>query len=412
MSRYLFGLTDAGGTVPPEVGAVRRMVERGHEVTALGDASMADELSAAGADFRPWSVPALPVKDWGLRSPAELARVTVTGMLVGPAPGHARDAARAIEEVDPDGVVPSFTSIGTMIAADAAGRPYDVLIPNVYALPAPRMPPFGLGLAPARGPLGRLRDRAVGGVSLRVFDRHALEPLNAVRHDHGLGDLAHSWDQHLRARRQLVMTAAAFDFPAELPSTARYVGPVLDDPAWAVGSWAPPPGEGPLVAVAMSSTFQDHVGCLQRIIDALADVGVRGVVTTGPAVDPDLLLARGDVVVTRSAPHALVFSCADLVVTHGGHGSVMKALAAGVPMVVMHHGRDQADNAIRLTRRGAAVAISRTSSSARIARAVRRVLADDGYRVAAARLGAAVRSEAASGALQAELEELARVWSP
>lgn len=217
-----------------------------------------------------------------------------------------------------------------------------------------------------------------------------------------------AWGQHERAQLHLVLTAAAFDFPGRLPANVRYAGPVLDDPAWAddVG-WQPPPGDGPLVLVAMSSTFQDHVDCLQRITDAISALGVRGVVTTGPAVEPGRIRASPRVEVVRSMPHRLVLPHADVVVTHGGHGTVVKALAAGVPLVVLHHGRDQADNARRLTSRGAGVAISRRSGSARIARAVRRVLADDGFRSAARELGAAVCAEAGSDVVVTELERVA-----
>jgi UDP:flavonoid glycosyltransferase YjiC (YdhE family) len=101
-----------------------------------------------------------------------------------------------------------------------------------------------------------------------------------------------------------------------------------------------------------------------------------------------------------------VLGHAALVVTHGGHGTVMKALAAGVPMVVLHHGRDQADNAARVTARGAGVAVKRTAKPATIARAARRVLNDPTYRAAAHRLGRAVRRDADSGALLRELEGL------
>jgi UDP:flavonoid glycosyltransferase YjiC (YdhE family) len=51
---YLFALVDGGGTVPPELGAARRLVERGHRVDVLADDSMNDEVHAAGAIFRPW----------------------------------------------------------------------------------------------------------------------------------------------------------------------------------------------------------------------------------------------------------------------------------------------------------------------------------------------------------------------
>ena len=46
---YLFALTDGGGTVPPEVGAARRLVERGHRARVLAEDSMAPEVRATGA---------------------------------------------------------------------------------------------------------------------------------------------------------------------------------------------------------------------------------------------------------------------------------------------------------------------------------------------------------------------------
>lgn len=107
---------------------------------------------------------------------------------------------------------------------------------------------------------------------------------------------------------------------------------MLDDPGWAEGApWVAPAGTDPLVLVAMSSTFQDQIDCLQRVVDALALLSVRGVLTTGPAVDAAALRPPANVTVVSSAPHRQVLPHAALVVTHGGHGTVMKALAAGVP---------------------------------------------------------------------------------
>jgi MGT family glycosyltransferase len=218
--------------------------------------------------------------------------------------------------------------------------------------------------------------------------------------------LAHFWDQVHRADRELVMTSTEFDFPATLPPSARYVGPVLDDPAWA-GSWTPPAGSDPLVLVALSSTFQDQVACTQRIADALGTIPVRGVVTTGPSFDPGEVHPPSNVQVVAAAPHREVLELASAVVTHGGHGTVVKSLAAGVPMVLLPHGRDQADNAVRVTARGAGVALKRSAKPATIADAVRAVLADGRYRERAAELGRVLRRDASSGALVRELEALA-----
>jgi len=203
------------------------------------------------------------------------------------------------------------------------------------------------------------------------------------------------------------MTSASFDFPAGLPRSARYVGPVLDEPAWTYSSqWKAPDGHDPLILVALSTTFQDQIGCLQRIVDALGVMPVRAVVTTGPAVDPAALRSSPNVTVVRSAPHREVLWETAVTITHGGHGTVMKALAAGVPLVLLPHGRDQADTAARVTARGAGITLARTARSDAISNAVRRVLQDNSYSNAARRLGEVIRRDAAEGALVVELEAL------
>lgn len=411
---YLFALVDGGGTVPPELGTVRRLVERGHHVTVLGEDSMLDEVRATGATFRPWveapnrpsrSAEHDPYRDWECKTPFQLFDRLLDKQFVGPAPAYAADVLAAVSEQRPDLVVCSFFAFGAMVGAEAAGLPYDVLFPNPYMLPAPGMPPFGLGLQPATGPLGRIRDRLLTRFTARLWAK-GLPALNALRVAQALEPLDDLLDQIRRARRVLVLTSAEFDFPGELPANVRYVGAVLDDPAWAATPWTAPPGDDPLVLVALSSTFQDHEACLQRIVDALGTLPVRGLVTTGPALDPTAVTAPRNVQVVAAAPHSEVLRSAAAVVTHGGHGTVVRSLAADVPLVVLHHGRDQADNAARLTARGAGLAVKRTASPAAIATAVRRLLDDPSFRAGAGRLGQSIRRDAASGALVAELEDL------
>ncbi|OHV35983.1 MULTISPECIES: nucleotide disphospho-sugar-binding domain-containing protein [Pseudofrankia] len=415
MSRtYLFALTDGGGgTVAPELGVARRLVDRGHRVTVLAEDSMAPAVAATGAAFQRWRhglnrpdhLPEhAPYQEWALRSPTTLVRQMIAHLVVGPAAGYARDVTDAIRADRPDLVLTSFFAFGAMVAAQAAQTPFDVLMPNIYPLPAPGLPPFGPGLRLARGPLGGLRDRVFGVMSQRLWDGAALPGLNEVRGAYGLSPVAHYQDQVHHARRQLVLTSAEFDFPAELPPSVRYVGPVLDDPAWAPGSWQPPPGDEPLVLVSMSTTFQDQAACLQRVVDALATLPVRGLVTTGPVIDPASITAPPSVTVVAAAPHAAVLRQAALVVTHGGHGTLVKAFAAGVPVVILPHGRDQPDNAARVAHHGAGRSIARTASPAKIADTVRRVLADPDYRLAATRLGTALRRDAGSGLLLAEID--------
>jgi MGT family glycosyltransferase len=414
--RYLAALVDAGGNVPPELSAVRRLVARGHAVTVLADDCAAYEARSTGAEIRRWvrapnradrRPESDPVRDWECKYPWQLIDRAINTLLIGPAGGYADDVSEAIAHNQPSVVLCSMFCLGGMVAAEAAGIPFIVLFPNIYPLRADGLPPFGLGLRPARGPIGRWRDRALNSFIEYQWDRKGLAGLNALRRRHGLAPLEHVFDQVRAARSQLVMTSPAFDFPATLPAGARYVGPVLDDPLWAqLWSLLPPDGRDPLVLVAMSSTFQDQIGSLQRVIDALETLPVRAVVTTGPAIDGRTLKAPANVVVMARAPHRDVLEYAALVVTHGGHGTVMKALAAGVPMVLLPHGRDQADNAVRVTTRGAGISLKRSAAPSAIAAAVRQVLQNASYRAAAEHLGEAVRRDAVSDALVREWEAI------
>lgn len=389
---------------------------RGHHVAVLGEDSMTEDVRVTGATFHPWThafnrpdrkAEHDPFRDWECRSPFELFTRMLDGVLAGPAPGFAADLTAALDEYRPEVVVCSFFALGAMVGAEAAGVPYYALLANIYGLPAPGMPPFGLGLQQAAGPMSRARDRVLNMLVKRQWNK-GLDRLNRLRKEYGLKPIDDFWDQARRANKVLVLTPSGFDFPAELPPSVRYVGAVLDDPAWAVDQpWTPPPGEDPLVLVAMSSTFQDQVDCLQRVIGGLAPLPVRGIVTTGQAVDPALLRPSGNITVVAAAPHSEVLKHARVVVTHGGHGTVVRALAAGVPMVVMPQGRDQADNAARVSARNAGVIVKNDAAPEELAAAVRRVFDDPSYREAAERLGGIIRNDAASGALVAELESLA-----
>ncbi len=414
--RYLFALADGGGTVPPELGVARRLVDRGHDVRVLGELSIQSAIRSSGAAFTPWRVhlagtdqsPAhLRYRDWEFQSPIILAQGMADHLLAGPARTDAHEVLGVIDEERPDIVVTSFTAFGAMAAAESAELPFDVLIPNIYPLPTEGAPPMGTGWPPARTRLEHLRDRAANTLSTRLMGHFVLPRLNSLRTDLGLPSLREHWDQVRAARRQFVLTSRHFEFPVNPSPSVCFTGPVLDEPVWASDeTWSPPECGRPLVLATMSSTSQGQLHSLQRIIDALAGLPVHGLVTTGPGINPVSLRGSLHVDVVKSVPHREVMRKCDLVITHGGHGTVMKSLVAGVPMVVIPHGRDQPDNAVRVTTRGAGVSVSRSASVSAITDAVRTVLSSDAFTQAAERLGAAIRTEMAASPLVSELENL------
>lgn len=410
---FLVTVWDAGGSVQPELALARSLRQRGHRVVALAGPPLRSAVEATGAEFRAWhQVPHRrtatdpdPFDDTGMNSPAGLVRMLLDQLVAGPARAYAAEVGAVLDEQRFHALVSSMLMLGGMAAARARGVPFVVGVPNCYPLPCSGMPPFGTGWHPARGPIGRTRDAAVNRVGQRLWDR-GLPEFNAVRAELGLAPIRHVFDQHHEAARVFVLTSQAFDFPAELPPNVRYVGPRLDDPVW-VRPVEPPPGEEPLVLVGMSSTFQDQAELLRRVVAALATLPVRGLVTTGPEIDPGEVPGTGSIHVVRSAPHAALLPRTAVVVNHGGHGTVMKAIAAGVPQLVLPIGRDQPDNAARVSAAGVGLRLKPSASASAIAAAVRRLLDEPIFRTRAAALGTTVRADAESTVALQELEAVA-----
>jgi MGT family glycosyltransferase len=409
----LMATWDGAGTTPPLMSVAGALVERGHRLRVLADPILRPDVEAAGAEHVSWSTaphrirPGRDgdfVRDWEAADPATNFGFMRDRLAVGPAESFARDVRAEIDRRRPAIVLSELLIFGPLVAAEAAGVPAVVLNPTINVIPAPGVPPFGAGLMPARDDAERAQHAEAAEGVLAAWNV-ALPALNRARASQGLPPVAHVLDQGRSAARVLILTSRAFDLPAELPPVVKYVGPRLDDPGW-VGSWSPPPGDGPLVLVALSCDYQAQEDLLGRIIAALGQEPVRGVVTTGRGIEPSAYLAPPNVQVLRAAPHREVLQEASLVVTHAGHGSTIKALAAGVPLVCLPMGRDQLDVAARVVHAGAGLRLDAESPPQEIAAAVRKVLRNGEYRQAAQRVAAVIAEETATDLAVAEIESL------
>lgn len=414
---FLFCTWEGGGCVPPVLSAARKLAKRGHRVRVMAERCNRAEIEAVGAEFVGYTLaPNRPGKtagddivlDWAGATPAEQLGRVQERVMCGPALDYARDVHAEIHRRRPDLLVSCDLLFGPMVGAEAARLPYAVLAPNVSLHPLPGVPPFGPGFFPARNDEERRRDEQVAAANREWMNR-GLPAVNAARRHFGLPPLADLEEQAAKAERYWLATSPAFDFPAErLPDRLRYVGPELDDPPMA--AWASPwPKDDPrpLVLVALSTTFQNQGAVLQRLLDALGALPVRGLATLGPALEAGAFRAPANVILAQSAPHTAVMREAALAVTHCGHGTVIKALAARLPLLCLPMGRDQNDNAARVAARGAGLVLSAGESAETFAAALRRLLEEPSFRQAAARLGAQVAEDAARSSLLDELEDLA-----
>lgn len=411
--RFLFALPDMAGNSPPILEVGRRLTARGHAVRMLAWPALRDAVEKVGCHYVPFE--RAPVFERGgldrirKKGGTEMA-VLRDHVLFGPAAAYARDVQDELEEHPADVAAIDPMLPGALSGAEAAGIPRALLLHSVYFYPAPGLPPFGMGFLPAKTWLGRTRDALMRA----AFDRlmaSGLPMLNEAREQLGLGSLSGLDDFPGCANRVLVMTSSALDFEAdELPANVRYVGPQLEPRA--PGGWEspwPPSDARPLVLVGLSTDQMGQVPLLRNLIRALGELDVRGLVTTGPSIDPALFDAPANVAVRRFVPHQDVMPEADLVINHAGHGTVIRALAAGLPMLCIPLGRDQYDVAARVVHRGAGSKLGRKAGPAAIKRSVTTLLEDERYRESAGEISASISAEAGEDLAVRELEALAEV---
>lgn len=227
--------------------------------------------------------------------------------------------------------------------------------------------------------------------------RGMIARLDGMRQEAGYAGLP-PMDVLWRGAGRLISTSfAEFDAPA-LPnwSHVRHVGPVLEDEAVAVSTalpWADS-DPTPLVLVSFSTGFEQRsVVKLQRALDGLAELPVHVVATTGGIVEPEELAVPDNAVVLRYAAHEPILARASLVVMHGGHGTAMRAIRAGVPGVVIPGlAGDQPFVAAAVQEWGVGRALPGAADAAAIRDAARDVLGTAFYR-----LNARLRSRAFAG---------------
>jgi MGT family glycosyltransferase len=415
---FLFTTWEGGGNVTPALVVARKLLASGHRVRVMSETCNRPEAEAAGASFVAWkrapnradrSRESQTCADWAAPTPQEGLISVIRDLWCGPALAYAQDIIDELRREPADLVVTCEALFGVMVGCESLEQPYATLCPNISLSPLPGVPPLGPGLAPARNAQEREMHRQIALACQSMFDS-GLPALNTARAAVGLEPLEHLLDQLRSAKVELLATSRDFDFPTDsLPSKVRYVGPQIGDPSWArpwISPW-PASDVRPLVAVGFSTTFQNHAGVLQKVIDALAPLPARVLVTLGGSVHAGELRQAGNCVIVESAPHSQVMAEASLAITHGGHGTVMRALLHRVPLLVIPHGRDQNDNAVRVIERGAGLSLMPDASVDEIRAACTKLLNDAIYCAAAKRLGDLVAAESENSTVVQELEAAA-----
>jgi UDP:flavonoid glycosyltransferase YjiC (YdhE family) len=351
--RILLYTSPARGHLYPTVPIMYELRRRGHELTLRTLASQVQTMRSLGFDAKPISssVEEVELDDFKARSRLAKGRRTVA-TFAARAEREVPDLRAAIDQERPEALLVDCMTWGAAAVAEAAGGPWAQFLPYPLPLPSCDAPPFGMGLTPAAGPLGALRDLALNPLAGLVLDRMLLPDMNALRATLGVPALNHGADVFAHAPLVLHLTAEPFEYPRrDRPASVLMVGPCAWEPPSDPPDWLAAV-KRPLILVSTSSERQADRRLVITAFEALAGEDLE-LVATLPAEGIGGIEVPANAHAERFLAHGPLLARAACAITHGGAGVTQKALAAGVPVCVVPFGRDQDEVARRVEVAGA-----------------------------------------------------------
>lgn len=356
--RVLVCTTAGAGHFGPMVPFAEALRRAGHDILVAAPQSFAPVVERAGlahhglADADPEELQAifaglsgLPQEEAGAIVISEVfGRIDTTASLPG--------VEAVVDQWHPDLVLRESAEFASYLVAESAG------IPHVHV--------------------------AIGVGSFDETARKVVEPsLTALGAAPGLESL---WSAPTVTLVPESLEAAA----TTQGGVSRYRDDTAGDGAGPLPDWWPGSSE-PLVYVTFGSVaagFGLFPGLYLAVVEALAEVPVRVLLTVGDAGDPQELGAvPGNIHVERWWAQKNVMPHAAAMVGHGGFGTTLLGLASGLPMVVMPLFADQPDNAQRVESVGAGIVLEGgEAAAASLPGALQRLLSDSSYRSAAQRI--------------------------
>jgi UDP:flavonoid glycosyltransferase YjiC (YdhE family) len=239
------------------------------------------------------------------------------------------------------------------------------------------MPFFAFGAQPPRTAVGRALWRA-GLPALGAGLRRGRRELNEMRAVVGLAPVE-GFHGGISGELALVATFPQLEYPRRWPGHVHVTGPMQFELPHAEIEL--PAGGEPLVLVAPSTAQDPELRLVRATLEAFEEQPVRVVATTNrPGSGDALPAAPANAVVVDWLSYSQVMPQAALVVCHGGHGTVARALGAGAPVLCCPHVGDMAENAARAAWAGAGLMLPWRMLGARSVRvAARRILGDPSF---------------------------------
>jgi len=329
------------GHVFPAISLSRALAQRGHAVVVETWEKWREPIESLGIGFT-------AAEEYRMFFPPE------PDTSDGPGAGQAAlSLLPLLEEMRPHAVVSDVLTLAPALAAERARVPLATLIPHLFQVHEAGLPFFAAGLRYPRTQLGRVLWRSALPM-LEAGLRHGRRDLNEQRADAGLPpqERLHGG---VSAELALVATFPQLEYPRRWPAHVHVTGPMpfeLPHPDIDL-----PEGGGPLVLVAPSTSKDPDNRLVRATLEALADEPVRVVATTNLVVPQDPIEVPDNALLVDWLSYSQVMPQASLVVCHGGHGTVARALAEGVPVLASPVAGDMAETGVRLDWAGAGLSV-------------------------------------------------------
>lgn len=408
----------------------QRLIERGHTVLWYAGHAFHRQIAALGATPLPYveadDFSGHQIEDYfpsvkGLDGPAAIRRA-FADIFVGQAPQRVADLTSIVADRQVDAILSDGLMFGVELLHELGGPVWATFGDGPLPYLEPDNPPFGPGMRPWAGPVGRFRNRGVSWVARNLIFGDARRRYAQIRADLGLPvdgpDVVDRWSPYLH----LQGCTPAFEYPRRnVPAEMHWVGALRPDPP----QWSPPAWwaevtdtSRPVVLVSQGSIRPDMTELVAPTVMALTGADVLVVVTTGLAEPADVEAAIGRPLPTnircvKFVPYDVLLPHVSAFVTNGGYTGVTLALAHGVPLVQAGKTEEKSEIAARIRWTGVGVTLGTTRPSAySVGQGVHTVLTDPGFAAAAERVRAEMAEHDAGREGADLLEQLALTGRP
>ncbi|MBT2515977.1 glycosyltransferase family 1 protein [Streptomyces sp. ISL-90] len=403
MAEVMIAVMPFHGHVAPMAAVAEAFIEAGHGVRVYTGSAHASRFAALGARVVPWRAAAdfdehdlaatFPVLR-GRKGPRQML-ANVEHLFVRTGADQAADLVAAFDEQPWDVIVADGLSLGSHFASELTGTPWVTVSIVPLAIPSRDLPPPMFGLTPATGPIGRLRDRALRALA-RVGSSRIQRAYADERRRAGLPQNSLTFDEACYSPMLVCASGVAeLEFArSDLATHVVFVGELtrprqgdVQLPSW----WGDVEASAmPVVHVTQGTQNVDPHDLIEPAFGGLGRQQVLLVAATGRAADPSLPFpAPPNARVAGLVPYDALLPRTEVVISNGGWGGVLAALAAGIPLIVAGGDLDKPEVAARVAWAGAGVDLRTGRPSARsVLRAWRRVSTDASYRANAKRLAA------------------------